>query len=80
MKKEITIAMGIIGVGLMLGLAPASMTEAGDFYQGKPSDSSSGPRPGEATTLTPGPLLGILASTFRETHRWWSKTWTALVR
>jgi tripartite-type tricarboxylate transporter receptor subunit TctC len=35
MKKEITIATGIIVVGLMLVLAPASMTEAGDFYQGK---------------------------------------------
>lgn len=34
MKSEITIAAVIIGVGLMISLAP-SMTEAGDFYQGK---------------------------------------------
>jgi tripartite-type tricarboxylate transporter receptor subunit TctC len=34
MKRTITIAAVIIGVGLILSLAP-SMTEASDFYQGK---------------------------------------------
>jgi tripartite-type tricarboxylate transporter receptor subunit TctC len=34
MKRAITIAAVIIGVGLMVNLAP-SMTEAGDFYEGK---------------------------------------------
>lgn len=69
MKSEITIAAVIIGVGLMISLAP-SMTEAGDFYQGKTIRFIVGAPAAGATTPTRGPLHGISASIFRETHRW----------